>query len=128
MEPVQAPNTPQTVQPARGDEIALMVPCSKGCGVPLGVTNDMLELAKRANMPLDVKHEVCPGEEGAPLNKYRMAIEIYLIKPGEEAETLLTKMGDTLEGRSFAEVFDGFSNLIQSSWQQVEKVRHIVDQ
>lgn len=62
----------------------MLINCSKGCGHAIEVSDELLAEARQHGRPIDVTHELCPGEEGAPLRKFNIKTIVTELK----AETL----------------------------------------
>ena len=100
--------------------------CAKGCGIPIRVTDEEARLAAANNMPLTVEHDNCMDETKAT-PEFRVILSVYKCK-GDGSEELLTNIGATVPGSSFAEAFPAIDRELAKQWETVSEMKHIVDE
>lgn len=102
--------------------MAFQMFCSRGCGHPITVTNDMLDLATKQGQPLNVSHEVCPGQDGN-LRTYRVQITVTRT---DDDEVLVTN-GMSVDAATFADAYEALGRHLGDQWTKVGELRHIAE-
>lgn len=101
--------------------------CAKGCGIPIRVTDEEARLAAANNMPLTAEHDDCMGEtKKAP--EFRVVLSVFKCDGLDGSEELLTNIGATVPGSSFAEAFPAIDRELAKQWETVSEMKHIVDE
>jgi hypothetical protein len=107
--------------------VSLNVACAKGCGFNVPVSDEMIEEAKRLNVPLTPQHEVCPPDrKDHPTYVFR--IEVYRHSPDGERADLLATVGGRTEAPDFVTAFPTITSQVNDQWEQVQKFAHIAEQ
>lgn len=106
--------------------MSMMVACTKGCGVPLEVTDEMIESARKAGVPIDVSHEVCPRDE-VKLPTYAVNVSITRQEPGEEHAEVLATSGGTTEAASLADAIEELTKQLNTQWERVVQMRYVAE-
>ncbi|AKL88351.1 hypothetical protein BH789_gp070 [Gordonia phage GMA6] len=112
----------------------MLIYCSRGCGYPIEVTQEVIDEATSHGVPVQVSHEAgkCPGDSGLPDHRYRMTVTVEREpnpETGEGGETyLLTKVGGFTDANTLSDAFDKLTEMLGEQWQKVSEMKYLAEQ
>lgn len=109
--------------------MSIQIACSKGCGVSLEVTDEMLNEARNNGVPIDVSHQVCPKDRSIQPT-YRVVIKVYRQDPDkpEGKELELASVGGKQEAPTFMDAYDDLGRILNDQWSEISKWANIAEQ
>lgn len=107
--------------------MSMLINCAKGCGEAINVTDEEIDLAKSKGVPLNVSHEICPNDPLAPKHGYKIVIEAFIVKNGEEEPEKLVRLGHDVEATSFVGALPGLQQGLNEQWERIIGMAAVVD-
>lgn len=108
--------------------MGLRVQCNKGCGHSIDVTDEVLEEVKTSGSPLDVAHDICPTDEGAPMRRYKIVTSIErLVEGSNETWEVLSRMGSEREAGSYKLVIPKLQEDLNEQWSRIVGMADIAE-
>jgi hypothetical protein len=114
--------------------MSIQVTCSKGCGHSVTVSDEMLEEAKTLGRQIDVSHDVCPTEEGAPQRRFRLRVVVQERREVERDGNnivqwhTLASMGAEKEAGSFKLAVPMIQEELNNQWQRIVAMSSVIDE
>lgn len=104
----------------------MLVMCSKGCGYGLNATQEMLDEASKAGVPLSVQHDICPNEDVAPLRHIKITVTAEEID-AEGNPSPLASMGHTAEAKTFTDALPELQRALNDQWSKIVGLASVID-
>ena len=105
---------------------SMLISCTKGCGVPLEVSQEMIDLANANGVPINVFHEVCPRDV-VELPTYAVTVSVTRQEPGEDKPEVLATSGGTVEAASLADAIPSLTKQLNEQWERVVQMRYVAE-
>lgn len=114
----------------------MSIMCSRGCGYPLTVTDDVIKEAQALGVPINASHEagLCPGTPGKdPSYNYRLRISVEraeLVDGSTDGQpwTTLIKNGGDADGDALSQVFDRLTEILSKQWQKAQEMQYLAEE
>lgn len=113
--------------------MSITVPCSKGCGTAITVSEEQIKEFQDLGQPVTAAHETCPTEVPKVQREFHITITIServrsTEDPEDWEEEVLTSMGADVEATgSFSECLPELAKALDKQWTRLQENAQVID-